>query len=279
MRKIDINISLSRKRMDLVIDENTVPASATAALTLVRSTDPSSSNSALSDATNTNLAPLTAEQLAKCESPPGYDSDESDIIAEISDLSGDEEQLPTLTPIHVTSARPQVSDEHSLDPKALALNRKRRASKRKRDGKTAAQLRKATEKRQGAKLAPNNCLRSKAKGLAEQAKLLKLLNSATVKRRIDRGTSMDKISFWATRCGQEIVDLTCRMFRGPRRMYHRRIAQGINQKRIAVANKLLILTTPGSSSRGHCKVPGAAKHRAEPEIRSQASLDQNDPAR
>ena len=278
MRKIDIYISLSRKRMDLVIDENAVPASATAALTLVRSTDPSSSNSALSDATNTNLAPLTAEQLAKCESPPGYDSDESDIIAEISDLS-DDEDLPTLTPIHVTSARPQVSDEHSLDSKALALNQKRRASKRKRDGKTAAQLRKAKEQRQGAKLAPNNCLRSKAKGLAEQAKLLKLLNSATVKRRIDRGTSMDKISFWATKCGQEIVDLTCRMFRGPRRMYHRRIAQGLNQKRIAVANKLLILTTPGPSSRGHCKVPGAAKHRAEPEIRSQASLDQNEPAR
>ena len=145
MRKIDINISLSRKRMDLVIDENAVPASATAALTLVRSTDPSSSNSALSDATNTNLAPLTAEQLAKCESPPGYDSDESDIIAEISDLS-DDEHLPTLTPIHVTSARPQVSDEHSHDSKALALNQKRRASKRKRDGKTAAQLRKARRK-------------------------------------------------------------------------------------------------------------------------------------
>jgi hypothetical protein len=72
---------------------------------LVRSTDPYDTNSALSDATNTNLAPLTAEQLAKCESPPGYDSDELYIITEISYLSDDEE-LPPLTPIHVTSAQP-----------------------------------------------------------------------------------------------------------------------------------------------------------------------------
>ena len=253
--------------MDLVIDEDAVPAP-TSATDVTRSLDPATSKCALSETTNTTLAPLTAEQLARCESPPGYVSDESEILDEISDLS--DEEPPPMTPIHVTSARPEVSDEDLLDPEALALDRKRRASKRKRDGKHAAQLRKAKETRHGANLAPNNCLKHKAKSLAEHAQLLKLLNSATVKRRIDRGTTMDKIQFWATRSGQDIVDIICRMYRGPRRMYHRRIAQSINQKRRAVANKLLILTKPGPESRGHCKVPGAAKPRAEPEIRAQA---------